>query len=95
MTETAALTQEERAEIRALVEQCAWAGAKLDVSDVRSAIAATNLDAAAATISRLLDALEAAERERDALRDGCSRRGMTGDAGATTSPGAARTASAP
>jgi hypothetical protein len=68
MTETAALTQEERAEIRALVEQCAWAGAKLDVSDVRSAIAATNLDAAAATISRLLDALEAAERERD-VRD--------------------------
>jgi chromosome segregation ATPase len=63
MTQTAALTQEERAEIRALAEQCAWAGEKLDVGDVRSAIAATNLDAAAATIPRLLDALEAAERE--------------------------------
>jgi uncharacterized Ntn-hydrolase superfamily protein len=68
MTQTAALTQEERAEIRALCEQCAWAGEKLYVSDVRSAIAATNLDAAAATISRLLDALEAAERERDEAR---------------------------
>jgi hypothetical protein len=67
MTQTAALTQEERAEIRALAEQCAWAGERLDVGDVYSAIAATNLDAAAAGITRLLDALEAVERERDRL----------------------------
>jgi chromosome segregation ATPase len=67
MTQTAALTHEERAEIRALAEQCAWASERLDVGDVCSAIAATNLDAAAATILRLLDTLEAAERERDRL----------------------------
>jgi hypothetical protein len=67
MTQTAALTQEERAEIRALAEQCVWAGERLDVSDVYSAIAATNLDAAAADITRLLDALEAAEWERERL----------------------------
>jgi hypothetical protein len=62
MTQTAALTQEERAEIRALCERMRKIGTG-PLNRFPFALDAAN------GIARLLDALEAAERERDeALR---------------------------
>jgi hypothetical protein len=63
-----AVSPEERAEIRALADGCAKA-ATYPVVDIESAIASTALRTAADALPRLLDSLEAAERERDRLAE--------------------------
>jgi hypothetical protein len=69
MTQTAALTQEERAEIRALAgRQEATANSMECIYPHHSPTWAVMRDSAG-IIPRLLDALEAAERERDRLAE--------------------------
>jgi hypothetical protein len=69
MTQTAALTQKERAEIQALCEPLRqWARYAVTESIDEIAIENVFYWQAAAGIERLLDALEAAERERDEAR---------------------------
>jgi hypothetical protein len=79
MTQTAALTQEERAEIRALAGPLHDTARQINraindaPAEVNGGHAAACQDAADA-LPRLLDALEAAERERDAAQEKLAER---------------------
>jgi hypothetical protein len=73
MTETAALTQEERAEIRALAGPLHDTARQINraINDAPAEVDgghAAVCQSAADALPRLLDALEAAERERDEAR---------------------------
>jgi hypothetical protein len=73
MTQTAALTQEERAEIRALAGPLHDTARQINraINDAPAEVDGGHAVAcqdAAAALPRLLDALEAAERERDEAR---------------------------
>jgi L-fucose isomerase-like protein len=69
MTQTAALTQEERAEIRALVERLSRRADGMEILYPHLWPTWVLTRDAATALPRLLDALEAAERERDALAE--------------------------